>query len=422
MQRARAAAAAAAAAAASAWLAACCPRHSCRRSRFTPLCLTCTRCRRPGWRTGVRVAARQVRCGGRAAGLSLSLSPSLCRMHAPSLPADTCTRCVSPHTLTHSLTHTHTHAPGASGGDLGLHLPEPNPFVPEDLSLVPPDQLAPGHTKEGLPGVLVDSGGLRLWQRTDLRFESPKATFVFDLQVRALLRACASGCCVRWCCCVRLQGGRQERMVHMPVVTLCTTPGARASLLHHRTAPVTITHTHPCTHTQSPAAYASPESAVCVRLLVKLMCDYLNELTYPAELAGLSYSISNHLAGLQVRAARCVMPRGVFACVCLAAANPQCAWRHGGSRVASALSLCTGLQHVHAHTPTHTHVPAHTHTCICVHPHRRSPFKVTARSCRCCWTCCWTAWPRSQSTPSALQVRAWRVCVCVFACRGLCGC
>lgn len=51
---------------------------------------------------------------------------------------------------------------------------------------------------------------------------------------------------------------------------------------------------------QSPAAYVSPESAVCVRLLVKLMSDYLNELTYPAELAGLGYSVSNHLAGFQV--------------------------------------------------------------------------------------------------------------------------
>jgi secreted Zn-dependent insulinase-like peptidase len=34
--------------------------------------------------------------------------------------------------------------------------------------------------------------------------------------------------------------------------------------------------------------------------MVKLLGDYLNELTYPAELAGLSYSISNHLAGFQV--------------------------------------------------------------------------------------------------------------------------
>jgi secreted Zn-dependent insulinase-like peptidase len=38
-----------------------------------------------------------------------------------------------------------------------------------------------------------------------------------------------------------------------------------------------------------------------VRLLVKLLGDYLNEVAYPAELAGLSYAITNHLAGFQVR-------------------------------------------------------------------------------------------------------------------------
>eukprot|EP00878_Enallax_costatus_P045152 GHUV01054096.1.p1 GENE.GHUV01054096.1~~GHUV01054096.1.p1 ORF type:complete len:108 (-),score=14.47 GHUV01054096.1:176-499(-) len=60
-------------------------------------------------------------------------------------------------------------------------------------------------------------------------------------------------------------------------------------------------HRFTCCCLQSPAAYASPESAVCCRLLVKLLADYLNEVAYPAELAGLSYSISNHLAGFQVR-------------------------------------------------------------------------------------------------------------------------
>lgn len=45
---------------------------------------------------------------------------------------------------------------------------------------------------------------------------------------------------------------------------------------------------------------------MCVRLMVKLLADYLNELTYPAELAGLSYSISNHLAGFQVSVCGCV--------------------------------------------------------------------------------------------------------------------
>lgn len=53
---------------------------------------------------------------------------------------------------------------------------------------------------------------------------------------------------------------------------------------------------------QCPAAYASPEAAVHVRLMVKLLGDYLNEMAYPAELAGLSYSITNTLSGFQVRA------------------------------------------------------------------------------------------------------------------------
>jgi insulysin len=53
---------------------------------------------------------------------------------------------------------------------------------------------------------------------------------------------------------------------------------------------------------QCPAAYASPEAAVHVRMMVKLLGDYLNEMAYPAELAGLSYSITNTLSGFQVRA------------------------------------------------------------------------------------------------------------------------
>lgn len=55
---------------------------------------------------------------------------------------------------------------------------------------------------------------------------------------------------------------------------------------------------------QCPAAYASPESSVATRLVVKLADDYLNELTYPAELAGLSYHLHNTLTGFQVRAVK----------------------------------------------------------------------------------------------------------------------
>lgn len=60
----------------------------------------------------------------------------------------------------------------------GLHLPEVNPFVPDDLSLLPVEG-----PREGLPVVLLEDAGVRLWQRTDLRFENPKATIVLDFQV-----------------------------------------------------------------------------------------------------------------------------------------------------------------------------------------------------------------------------------------------
>jgi len=51
---------------------------------------------------------------------------------------------------------------------------------------------------------------------------------------------------------------------------------------------------------QCPEAYASPEAAVCTRLFVKLVADGLNELAYPADLAGLSYGVHNSQAGFQV--------------------------------------------------------------------------------------------------------------------------
>jgi len=47
-------------------------------------------------------------------------------------------------------------------------------------------------------------------------------------------------------------------------------------------------------------AYATPEHAVQTRLLVKLVNDYLNPLAYPAELAGLHYSLNNTATGFQL--------------------------------------------------------------------------------------------------------------------------
>lgn len=39
---------------------------------------------------------------------------------------------------------------------------------------------------------------------------------------------------------------------------------------------------------ESPAAYASPESSVLTRIFTKLLNDSLNELAYPADLAGVT--------------------------------------------------------------------------------------------------------------------------------------
>lgn len=37
----------------------------------------------------------------------------------------------------------------------------------------------------------------------------------------------------------------------------------------------------------SPAAYADPEAAVLTKLFVRLLADALNEIAYPASLAGM---------------------------------------------------------------------------------------------------------------------------------------
>lgn len=51
---------------------------------------------------------------------------------------------------------------------------------------------------------------------------------------------------------------------------------------------------------QCPEAYASPASTVLTRLAAKLLADALNEAAYPAEVAGLAYTVTNTLSGFQV--------------------------------------------------------------------------------------------------------------------------
>lgn len=58
---------------------------------------------------------------------------------------------------------------------------------------------------------------------------------------------------------------------------------------------------------QCPETYTSPDNSVMTRLFVKLLGDYLNEVAYPAELAGLSYHLQNTLTGFQVGGAKHLM-------------------------------------------------------------------------------------------------------------------
>ncbi|EIE20423.1 hypothetical protein COCSUDRAFT_30601 [Coccomyxa subellipsoidea C-169] len=53
-------------------------------------------------------------------------------------------------------------------------------------------------------------------------------------------------------------------------------------------------------HFACPEAYTSPEAGVLTRLYVKLLSDYLNEIAYDAELAGLSWGLNSTTTGFLV--------------------------------------------------------------------------------------------------------------------------
>ncbi|MEX2474401.1 insulinase family protein [Marinobacter sp.] len=107
-----------------------------------------------------------------------------------------------------------------------LRLPEPNPFVPENLGMVD------GHTMDK-PILLGDQGGLPIWYARDTQFGTPKAN------------------------------------VYVSVRT--------------------------------PLAQASARGKVLTELLVDAVNTNLNAWAYPAQLAGLDYSVYSHLRGITIR-------------------------------------------------------------------------------------------------------------------------
>ncbi|KAI0646092.1 LuxS/MPP-like metallohydrolase [Trametes meyenii] len=109
-----------------------------------------------------------------------------------------------------------------------LHLPAPNPFIPEDLSVHKVDVPEP----QKFPLLIKRTELSQLWHKRDDQFWVPKA------HIRIYLK--------------------------------------------------------------SPLAYTTPRHAMLTRLFVDLVEDALAELTYDADLAGLSYSVTNQIEGLTI--------------------------------------------------------------------------------------------------------------------------
>lgn len=107
-----------------------------------------------------------------------------------------------------------------------LQLPEPNPFIPEDLDMLPGDAMA--H-----PQRLAQLGVLDVWHARDTRFNRPEANLFLSLR--------------------------------------------------------------------SPETTASAQGHVLTRLLTDSITTTLNPWAYPAQMAGLDYSVYPHLRGITVR-------------------------------------------------------------------------------------------------------------------------
>ncbi len=79
-----------------------------------------------------------------------------------------------------------------------LHLPAPNPFIPSDFSLRP---APPGAKQSDPPVLLAEDVRLRLWHKTELSFEAPKAVVNLDFQVGACCQdKCWSNTYTQRCC------------------------------------------------------------------------------------------------------------------------------------------------------------------------------------------------------------------------------
>jgi insulysin len=107
-----------------------------------------------------------------------------------------------------------------------LHLPAPNPFIPDDFTIKSPTE----KFSSTVPILLRSDNKMKLWFKQDTTFKLPRAILNFEIN--------------------------------------------------------------------SPVAYESPAAVVMSKLFCKLLTDSLNEFAYDADIAGLSYALSNTVEGL----------------------------------------------------------------------------------------------------------------------------
>lgn len=60
----------------------------------------------------------------------------------------------------------------------GMHVPEPNPFIPKSLEILPPPE---GVNKEDPPAMIYDTPTIRLWHKQDQQFSQPKGHILFSV-------------------------------------------------------------------------------------------------------------------------------------------------------------------------------------------------------------------------------------------------
>lgn len=166
-----------------------------------------------------------------------------------------------------------------------LHLPEPNPFVPSNFELYKHEDEIEGPAAGGAAAAAAAAEPAAIQTPSaETVSTTPAVPAAAAVDVPSPPPAAAAG-----------SNGATTKPFPTVVVD---TPLMR---LYHKldttfNTPKAVIYLD----FQCPEAYSSPDNAVLTRLFVKLLSDYLNEMAYPAELAGLGYVVHNSLSGFTV--------------------------------------------------------------------------------------------------------------------------